>query len=413
MAGRSLTLEGTTAPRILSFFSGLGMVAASVLTIEHYFAANFPETIWEGSFCDINAFFNCDSSAYSIISQVGGVPLGYFGLMVGSLVALGALFPSRPFERSNKSIALLNGVGVVVLLLYSVFVLGSLCLLCSGYYVFSLASLFLFWRYGIDRDEGSVVRRWVRPSPLHFTVFAIVTATGAFGFTLYHDAKEDAQTGGVASRIVDQFFGLPEVELPSFISPYWSVRSSEEFDDAPVRIVEYGDLLCPDCRFLAEQLHRLDEEFPGQINVAFQFFPLEAECNDVVEKDLHPGACELSYMAAHDPGSFKTIHDEIWDTWPSARDPAWRQEMAERYGVAAGPEDPETRQIVHRIIQTGKEYEKTAEEFSYGIRSTPTMILNGRMLIGTLPYEQLRAIVEAILLRAEGEGRFMESWVEG
>ena len=56
------------------------------------------------------------------------------------------------------------------------------------------------------------------------------------------------------------------------------------------------------------------------------------------------------------------------------------------------------------------EYERTAEGFEYGIRSTPTMILNGRMVIGTLPYDQLRAIVEEIITRAEGGNRFLESW---
>ena len=90
----SLTLNGVTVPRILSFVSGLGMMVASALTIQHYFAANFPETIFQGSFCDLNAFFNCDSSAYSPIAQIAGVPLGYFGLLVGTLVVLGSIFPS-------------------------------------------------------------------------------------------------------------------------------------------------------------------------------------------------------------------------------------------------------------------------------------------------------------------------------
>jgi len=65
------------------------------------------------------------------------------------------------------------------------------------------------------------------------------------------------------------------------------------------------------------------------------------------------------------------------------------------------------------LIQTGKEYERTSDQFSYGIRSTPTMILNGKMVIGTLPYEQLKAIVAAIIQRSEGEGRFLESWERG
>lgn len=84
------------------------MILASSLTIRHFFNANYPNSIYGGSFCDINAFFNCNSSAFSSISQVAGVPLGYFGLIVGGLVCLGAVFPSPAFERTNKSIALLN-----------------------------------------------------------------------------------------------------------------------------------------------------------------------------------------------------------------------------------------------------------------------------------------------------------------
>ena len=72
--------------------------------------------------------------------------------------------------------------------------------------------------------------------------------------------------------------------------------------------------------------------------------------------------------------------------------------------------DPDTQARVQELIQTGKEYEKTAEEYSYGIRSTPTMIINGRMVIGTLPYDQLRAIVEEIIARAEGGSQFLEAW---
>jgi uncharacterized membrane protein/protein-disulfide isomerase len=409
----SLTLNGVTVPRILSFVSGLGMMVASALTIQHYFAANFPETIFQGSFCDLNAFFNCNSSAFSTLSQIGGVPLGYFGFFVGALVSLGAVFPSRGFERSNKSISLLNALGVVALFIYTVFFLKTLCLLCSGFYLFSLISFFLFAKYGIDARAKGFFRRWLRPSILHLSAFTVVLAAGAFGFSVFHDAKEDAQSGGVASRIVDQYFSLPEVPLPSVLSPLWSIRSTEVFSDAPIQIVEYGDLLCPDCLFLAQQLHRLDEEFPDKINVIFQPFPLEAACNDVVEKDRHPGACELIYIAAQDPEKFKAIHDEVWASWPEPRDPEWRKSLAERYGVPDAATDPETQALVHTLIETGTEYEKTSDEFSYGIRSTPTMILNGRMVIGTFPDDQMRAIMEALIQQAEGGDRFLEAWERG
>ena len=410
--GPSLTLEGWTWKRVASLAAGTGMVVASYMTMRHFFAANYPESIWEGSFCDISAFFNCDSSAYSSISSIAGVPIGVFGAIVGGLVILGALIPSARLERTNKTLALLNGIGVVPLALYSVVVLGSLCLMCTGFYASSLVSLVLFWRYGVNRDARGVVGRWLRPSAAVLAVLALFTATQAWAAARYHEAKRDAQRGGVAARVVNQFFSLPEVEWPSEISPLRTVSATEAFEDAPIRIVEYVDPLCSDCRFLYEQMTRLKEDFGDQMNVALQFFPLEAKCNDVVEKDKHPGACEMSYIAAYDQAKFTEIIDEVFAHFEDAKTPEWRAELARRYGVAAAPTDSATIDLVGRMIRTGAEYERTSDEYSYGIRSTPTMIINNRMVIGTLPYEQLRAIFQALVDEAAGEGRFMENWVE-
>ena len=410
---KNSTISGRTGLRWLSYLFGLGMVIASILTIDHFYSANYPTSIYQGSFCDINTFFNCDSSANSVIAEIGGVPLGYFGLLVGALVMLGAVFPSPSFERSNKTIALLNAIGVIVLLVYSVMGLGSLCLLCSGFYVFSLASCFLFWKYGIDRDRG-LIGSWFSPSIKHLMTYAAVALVGAYGFSQYTSARQDAQSGGIAARAAKQFYNLEIVDWPSFISPFWTAKATANFEDAPIRIVEYGDLLCSDCLYLHEQLKRLKVDFQGKINIAFQFFPLEARCNDVVEKDLHPGACEMSYAAAYDPDKFLPIHDEIFGNFQSARrNEEWREALPGRFGVEAALTDPVTIELVDRMIQTGREYEKTDERFSHGIRSTPTMIVNNRMIIGTLPYEQLHAIFQALVDEQDSDSRrFIENWVE-
>jgi uncharacterized membrane protein/protein-disulfide isomerase len=408
----SLTLEGWTWKRVASLASGAGMAVASYMTIRHFFAANYPESIWEGSFCDISAFFNCDSSAYSSISAIAGIPIGVFGAIVGGLVVLGALIPSAALERTNKTISLANGIGVVTLALYSVFVLGSLCLLCTGFYVSSLISLFLFWRYGIDRDAAGLASRWLKPSFAVLVVLTLFTATQAWAAAGYHEAKRDAQSGGVAARVVKQYFGLPEVAWPSEISEYRTASATEEFEAAPIRVVEYVDPLCSDCKYLYEQMLLLKDEFEGQMNIAFQFFPLEAKCNDVVDKDKHPGACEMSYMAAYDPKLFPAIIDEVFANLEEAKTPEWRADLARRYGVEAALADSATIELVGRHIATGAEYDKTSDQYAHGIRSTPTMIINNRMVIGTFPYEQLRAIFQALVDEAAGDTRFMESWVD-
>jgi uncharacterized membrane protein/predicted DsbA family dithiol-disulfide isomerase len=402
----SLTAEGSSWRRFWSFLAGAGMVAASVLTIQHFFRANFPESIFLGSFCDINAFFNCDSSAYSPIAHFHGIPMGYFGLFAGLLVVLGALFPSAAFERTNKFLAFFNALGVVGLFIYSVFFLKSLCLLCSGYYLFSLLSFFLFWRYGLARSF---------PSVKFLAVFGVLALAGAYGFQLFYEAKKEAQFGGVAMKVVKEYYSLEEVQNPSFISPFWTARASERFEDAPIRVIEYVDFLCPDCLFLYKQLKQLEMEYEGKVNIAFQFFPLEAKCNTVVEKDLHPGACDLSLMAAYNPAKFKAIHDEIFDNFQQAKSPEWRARLAGKYGIEAALTDPATRELLQRIINTGAEYEKTSDKYAHGIRSTPTLIVNNRMIIGTLPYAHLKAIFESLLSeggQAGEQGRFMENWVD-
>lgn len=410
---QSLTM-GSTLLRALTFLSGAGMMFFSVLTIRHFFQANYPTSIYQGSFCDINSFFNCNSSAYSVIAAIAGVPLGYFGLFTGALVSIGALFPSAPFERTNKCVALLNVLGVVSLLLFSVFYLKSLCVLCSGYYAFSIISFLLFWKYGVDHDHRSLLGRWGRLSPKHVATFAVLMLAGAYAFRMYHDQTKQAQSGGVAAQVVQQYFALPTVKNPSVISPYWIVKSTEKFEEAPIQVIEYADFLCPDCKYLDEQLTKLKQEFKGKINIAFQFFPLEKSCNTVVDKDKHPGACELALIAAHDPSKFEAMHHEIFANFEAAKKPEWRRDLAHRYGVDTALTDEATRQRVLQIIDTGAEYEKTSDKYAHGIRSTPTLIINNRMIIGTFPYEQLRAIFKAVERQngKSAEQKFMENWQE-
>ncbi len=410
----TLTLGGWKIRRILSFIAGLGMIVASVMTIRHFFMANYPKTIFAGSFCDISAFFNCDSSAFSSISQIMGIPLGFFGMFMGALTVLGTIFPSEAFERTNKSLSLANVAGVVTLFLYSVLHLGSLCLLCSGFYLFSILSFVLFALYGIDREVRNPVRRWVRPSIKLLAVFAVVAAAGAYGMIEYHNARKAAQTG-TSVNIVKQFFGLPKVASPSFLSPYWSVKSTDTFEEAAIQVIEYTDFMCPDCLYLSQQLEKLKVEFAGKMNVAIQFFPLDGACNTVVPEkaNLHPGACELTYLAAGNPARFAEMHDEIWANFSSRKDPAWRAALAKKYGTEGAAGDPALKDLVKRIIDTGAEYEKTSEKFSHGIRSTPTMIINNRMIIGTLPYDHLKAIFQALVEEHEGGPKtFIENWVE-
>ncbi len=412
---RSLTLDGLTWPRALSFISGLGMIAASVLTIRHFFMANYPATIFTGSFCDISAFFNCDSSAFSPIAQLFGVPLGYFGLVMGALVVLGTVIPSPAFERTNKSLSLLNVLGVVGPLPL-LRVRPSTACACSApaTIVFSIMSFVLFWLYGLGRGERGFLARWARPSFRLIVVFGVIALAGAYGFLLYHDAKKEVQVGQAAT-IVEQYYELPKVAWPSVLSPYWSVKSTERFEDAPIRIVEYADFLCSDCYYLAQQMDKLKKDFAGKLNVVFQFFPLEGLCNKVVPEkaNLHPGACEMAYLAAGNLARFPEMSEEIWANFRSARNPEWRRAFARKYGTEGAHRPTRSSTTSSRGSSTrAPSTRRPQTNYLHGIRSTPTMIINNRMIIGTLPYQHLKAIFQALVDERENGGRkFIENWV--
>ena len=74
--------------------------------------------------------------------------------------------------------------------------------------------------------------------------------------------------------------------------------------------------------------------------------------------------------------------------------------------------DAALQERVRQIIETGAEYDQTSDKYAHGVRSTPTLIINNRMVIGTFPYEQLRAIFQALVNKRE-QRKFMEKWQEG
>jgi protein-disulfide isomerase len=334
-------------------------------------------------------------------------------MAVGMASLMGILFPSKSFERTNKFLNFFNVLGIIVLIFISVFVLGNVCLYCVAYYLFSFLNFWLYAKYGIDAEKG-FFRPHFQPSLRFLFGIGLLTLVGAVNIYAYHQAKIEAQGGGVANRIAQQYFSLPKVNNPSIISPYYTIQATEKFEDAPIRIVEYGDFQCPDCLKLRNDLEDLKKDFGDKMNVVFQFFPLDGKCNSVVDKDKHPQSCALSYIAAHDPSQFLAIHDEIFDNLRQTRSDEWVKSLAQKYGVGDALTDERTKKIVHDIINTGKEYKPTSDRFTYGIRSTPTIILNERMIIGTLPKVQLRAIFKAILDK-EKKGKdeapwFIEDW---
>ena len=129
--------------KFLTGFLSLAMIGVSIYLTQHFYHVHFPEGIGAGSLCDISSFFNCDSATNSSFSNIFGTPISLLGLITGIIFLLGAT--TSIFTNFTVLIfGTINVVGCLVLFIYSLTALGSLCPFCTLYYLLSAGTLYMF-----------------------------------------------------------------------------------------------------------------------------------------------------------------------------------------------------------------------------------------------------------------------------
>lgn len=148
--------------------------------------------------------------------------------------------------------------------------------------------------------------------------------------------------------------------------------------DAPVKVVEFSDFLCPFCRNLGLALSQFVPQAGGRVGVYFMNYPLDNACNPKLPRATHPGACHLALGAvcARNQGKFDAYHDRVFQSELRNPQPADVVRIAGEAGLnAAAMEgclgDPQTRRTLEAEIAEGNRLD---------INATPTVFVNGRKL---------------------------------
>ncbi|HEY2119919.1 MAG TPA: thioredoxin domain-containing protein [Candidatus Acidoferrum sp.] len=156
-------------------------------------------------------------------------------------------------------------------------------------------------------------------------------------------------------------------------APMWGNPS------APITLVEYSDFQCPVCRSLHDALRGLMPTYP-QVKVVFKDFPLET---------LHPWArtAALAGRCAYqqDPKAFWKIYDLIYDNQELISAGNVYDKMLDFAGQAGLNQDafkaclssPQAAQAIDASVANGNLLE---------VRSTPTVFVNGRRIVGADPH---------------------------
>jgi protein-disulfide isomerase len=156
--------------------------------------------------------------------------------------------------------------------------------------------------------------------------------------------------------------------------------------DAPVTLVEFGDLECPSCRAEAPVLRQLIPSlYPNKVRVVFKDYPLES---------IHPWARAASIAARciykQDAQAFWKFYDWDYDNQDDIKVENLKSKVlgwAAKNGVAAGPlesciDSKATDAEVSRNVAEGK---------AVGVKGTPTVFVNG-VKSSTVPQLLMQAV---------------------
>lgn len=165
--------------------------------------------------------------------------------------------------------------------------------------------------------------------------------------------------------------------------------------DAPVRVREWADFECPTCvQFVAvtePDLRQLVRA--GEVSFEYFFFPLT---------EIHQSAAAAAYAAAcaGDQGNeqFWAMHDAIYggyNDWAAGRVRNPRgvfRKYGQQIGLDVGAwEKCYDSDRFHDLITSHK-----AEGLRLGINGTPTFLVGDVMVVGGVPYDRLKAVIDSV-----------------
>jgi protein-disulfide isomerase/uncharacterized membrane protein len=375
---KSLTMRGLVLPNFLLLALSFLMVLISVYLTQHYFDLKFPSGLATASgLCNINDFWGCDKATLSIFGNIFGVPTSIFGLMMGVFGIITALTGKKSFESTAKFAFALNFVGCLVLFIYSIAVLGSLCPMCTAYYLISGIIVFLFHKFS-DYSYS--------PEVSILGLLAALMIIPLVGTSFYIGSKE-AKAKSISNQYVQQFNQLKDYGDPAIESPFKVHMATENFSDAPVRITIFSDFQCPYCKAVSDQVPSIIKALGDKVNIQYMFYPLDMACNSQMKNSGHPFACQAAYIAACDKSKFAKVHDHIFenqDSISAANLTKWEKE----FGLSGCTENKEIKDYIQQTLSAGDQYK---------LQSTPTIIVNGKKLEGLVPTQHLIKILQSLV----------------
>jgi protein-disulfide isomerase len=165
-----------------------------------------------------------------------------------------------------------------------------------------------------------------------------------------------------------------------------------------VLVVKFNDYVCPACgqsyRDYKPIIAKYQASNPGALRVVTKDYPLDPECNFNTPGGPHQAACEAA--AAVRMAEAKGKKDALVEWLYSNQSSLTPQSVKEAAATIAGVTDFDA-QYPHMLIAIKGD---VAAGGAVNVRSTPTFIINGRLISGALPAQYFDQAIALELKRA-------------
>jgi len=395
-----------TAQRTLSAFFSLVVAAAlsGALLLKHYGVGTPADAL-----CGTQS--GCDIVNQSAYASIVGVPLAAIGLVF--YVSLAGTLALSMFAGAavRAGIARLVFSALAVSLLADAILLGiqatqlhAYCVLCIGTYLagaLAFALLMTARRADVTQALGPGEGRLVMAGWLIGSVSAVISV-GVYQTALA--ARPGNPTAVLGAAPSDALAKAQEeaarlqatIDDPQKLEKYFSDKALRQFEqaapqmldlagvpfkgpaDAPIKIVEFSDFLCPFCRQLSEGFSAWLPQTAGRVSISFKHYPLDTACNVNMTQQIHDGSCWLALggICAAEQNRFWPYHDRVFGRDPK---PATRDD-AQRFAAEAGLDGGAFAGCLDRPATRDKLLAEIAEGVKAGVKGTPTVFINGKPL---------------------------------
>lgn len=163
-------------------------------------------------------------------------------------------------------------------------------------------------------------------------------------------------------------------------------------EDAKVEIIEFSDFQCPFCRtFWKNTLSRIKSEYidSGKVKFVYRDFPLSF--HPMAQKYAEAGEC------AQDQDKFWEMHDKIFgeqDKLGPGTINDYDISDVKRWAVELGLNSTEFNQCFDSGKYTQEVRDDFADGSAAGVSGTPSFFVNGRLIVGSQPFESFKRIID-------------------